>query len=184
MKNQNQSGSAHVIIIAVLVVALAGTLGVVAWQNFVNKPESSVKNDSVETTAQTESSATNKSEKESDTVEENTPVVEAPDTSTHAVNITGIQVASDLSRLPDYTAASFKQYLTGVLNSNSWRSNGTDAQTGQDLMVRDQYTITSISPSRIEGGVAPVSQSGEVYPGGAPCVWVLSGGTWSKQSVQ
>ncbi len=35
-----QKGSAHVIVIAVLVVALAGTLGLVFYQNFIAKPSS------------------------------------------------------------------------------------------------------------------------------------------------
>ncbi len=35
--NKNQSGSAHVIIIAILAVALIGALGFLFWQNFINK---------------------------------------------------------------------------------------------------------------------------------------------------
>jgi len=34
----SEQGSAHLIIIIVLIVALVGTLGFVFWQNFVNKP--------------------------------------------------------------------------------------------------------------------------------------------------
>lgn len=36
-KNLSQKGSAHVVIIVILVVALLGTLGFVFWQNFVYK---------------------------------------------------------------------------------------------------------------------------------------------------
>jgi hypothetical protein len=42
VKKNNQSGSIHIIIISVLSIALIGTLGFVFWQNFVNKPATSV----------------------------------------------------------------------------------------------------------------------------------------------
>jgi hypothetical protein len=38
MKKSKQTGSAHTVIIIVLVLALLGVLGFVFWQNFVNKP--------------------------------------------------------------------------------------------------------------------------------------------------
>lgn len=37
---KTQSGSAHIVIIIVLVIALLGTLGFVFWQNFLNKKDS------------------------------------------------------------------------------------------------------------------------------------------------
>lgn len=37
MKSRNQTGSAHIVIIIILVVALVGALGFVFWQNFMNK---------------------------------------------------------------------------------------------------------------------------------------------------
>jgi len=40
---QKQSGSAHVIIIIILILALLGTLGFIFWQNFI-KPDSAVAN--------------------------------------------------------------------------------------------------------------------------------------------
>lgn len=40
-----QAGSAHIIIIIVLVVALLGTLGFVFWQNFINKTDSNKSTD-------------------------------------------------------------------------------------------------------------------------------------------
>ena len=40
MKSRNQTGSAHIVIIIILVVALVGALGFVFWQNFLNKPSS------------------------------------------------------------------------------------------------------------------------------------------------
>jgi hypothetical protein len=36
---QNQSGSAHVVIIVILILALLGTLGFVFWQNFIQKKD-------------------------------------------------------------------------------------------------------------------------------------------------
>lgn len=53
--SQNQQGSTHVIIVAILAIALAGALGLIFWQNFVNKetstkkPNESVANASSET---------------------------------------------------------------------------------------------------------------------------------------
>lgn|GEM_PF-1148188 len=41
-KQKNQQGSAHVIVIAILVLALLGTLGFIFWQNFM-KPSSDLK---------------------------------------------------------------------------------------------------------------------------------------------
>jgi cytoskeletal protein RodZ len=38
MKSRNQQGSAHLIIIIALVVVVLGALGVIFWQNFMNKP--------------------------------------------------------------------------------------------------------------------------------------------------
>ena len=37
MNQQKQTGSAHVVVIVVLIIALVGALGFVFWQNFVNK---------------------------------------------------------------------------------------------------------------------------------------------------
>lgn len=50
MDKQKQNGSAHVVIIVILVIALVGTLGFVFWQNSVNKK------DSVDNAAQTDNS--------------------------------------------------------------------------------------------------------------------------------
>lgn len=52
MKSRNQSGSAHVVIIIVLIVAVLGALGFIFWQNFVNK--SANMNSSTSTSEQTE----------------------------------------------------------------------------------------------------------------------------------
>jgi len=41
MKNTRQSGSAHIIIIIFLVLALVAALGWIFWQNFVSKDEES-----------------------------------------------------------------------------------------------------------------------------------------------
>lgn len=40
-KKQSQSGSVHLVIIIILILALVGTLSFVFWQNYVNKPISS-----------------------------------------------------------------------------------------------------------------------------------------------
>lgn len=38
MKTRNQTGSAHVIIIVILVIVVLGAVGFMFWQNFINKP--------------------------------------------------------------------------------------------------------------------------------------------------
>ncbi len=58
---KKQSGSAHVIIVIVLVIALLGSLGFIFWQNFVNKTTNS---DTIKTG---DTSATNKTTKSEET---------------------------------------------------------------------------------------------------------------------
>lgn len=48
--NKSQSGSAHLIIIIILVVALLGALGFVFWQNFVDKAADSATTNTSDTT--------------------------------------------------------------------------------------------------------------------------------------
>ena len=55
-KAQTQTGSAHVIIIAVLAVALAGTLGVVFYQNFIAKKQNIEADTNTSVSAGTQSS--------------------------------------------------------------------------------------------------------------------------------
>ncbi|MDX2776617.1 hypothetical protein PV379_04605 [Streptomyces caniscabiei] len=59
-KNFSQKGSAHVVIIAILVVALLGTLGFVFWQNFMNKDTSDTNNSNDSSTTQTGDKERNK----------------------------------------------------------------------------------------------------------------------------
>ncbi|MDB5166970.1 MAG: hypothetical protein JWN26_115 [Candidatus Saccharibacteria bacterium] len=54
---QSQAGSAHLVIIIVLVVALLGALGFVFWQNFINKPVANQANSS-QTTPTTKTDTT------------------------------------------------------------------------------------------------------------------------------
>lgn len=50
MKTRNQSGSAHLVTIVILVVALLGVLGFVFWQNFSKSPEASTQKDETTST--------------------------------------------------------------------------------------------------------------------------------------
>lgn len=49
--SQNQTGSAHVLIVVILVVALLGALGFIFWQNLINKEKTKI--DTTNTTSQT-----------------------------------------------------------------------------------------------------------------------------------
>lgn len=51
MNKQKQDGSAHIVAIVILIIALVGTLGFVFWQNFLNKK------DSADNVAQTDNSS-------------------------------------------------------------------------------------------------------------------------------
>ncbi len=50
---QKQSGSAHLIITVILVVALLGALGFIFWQNFINKKDSTATTTTTTTTTAT-----------------------------------------------------------------------------------------------------------------------------------
>jgi len=69
MNTRNQSGSAHVVIIIILVVALLGTLGFVLWQNFLAPKDDKVteqvttqETTETEITPEVDKTATTKSE--------------------------------------------------------------------------------------------------------------------------
>lgn len=55
-KSNNQAGSAHTVIIVVLVIAVLGLLGFVFWQNFVNKPATTMTPAATSQTAQSDKS--------------------------------------------------------------------------------------------------------------------------------
>lgn len=58
-----QRGSTHVVIVIILVVLLAGSLGFIFWQNFINKPATPTKTDAITTKESTkEKTATDTNE--------------------------------------------------------------------------------------------------------------------------
>lgn len=59
-KTKSQSGSVHLIIIAILSIALIGTLGFVFYQNFIQNKDSTTKTNEVKTTTKTETTAATK----------------------------------------------------------------------------------------------------------------------------
>ena len=66
---QKQAGSAHVVIIVVIVAAVLGALGYVFWQNFINKDTSEITNDSKQTTTQSGETPANPVEQPKDSTE-------------------------------------------------------------------------------------------------------------------
>ena len=66
---QKQAGSAHVVIIVVIVAAVLGALGYVFWQNFINKDTSEITNDSKQTTTQSAETPANPVEQPKDSTE-------------------------------------------------------------------------------------------------------------------
>ena len=60
-KTNSQTGSAHIVIIVILVVVLVATLGFVFWQNFIYKPVVADENKTTSQPAQTDKTSTSNS---------------------------------------------------------------------------------------------------------------------------
>lgn len=90
-----------------------------------------------------------------------------------------MQTAVDISKLPEYTPASFKAYMLDILQKNKFYHNGVD-----DVDTIAQYQISKISQVNIVGGQVPVDKNGEGHAGGAPVIWVLTpAGTWDQETL-
>jgi hypothetical protein len=161
--SSKQTGSAHVVIISTLVIALFSTLGFVFWQNFINKPQAVTKIQSSIATSE-ESSNT-----------EQSPI--KIDTSIHDVDIK-MQSAADINQLPSYAPSSFKPYMQQILANNTASKGMFDCGTA---VV--QYQISKITQVNIEGGTVPVNEKGQTCSGGAPVIWVLAPtGSWDQET--
>jgi hypothetical protein len=154
--SSSQTGSAHVIIIVVLVVALIGALGFVFWQNFIQNDVNTSDNE-------TQSKKTNNDQ--------------AFDTSVHTISPIMMQSETDISKLPDYTPSSFRTYISTLLKQN--KPPGADCDTAAPA-----YVVSKISQVNIRGGVGATAQGDQNCPGGAPVVWVLTpSGKWDEASL-
>lgn len=163
----NQKGFSIVEILIVLVVV--GLLGTVGWLVYDRQKD---KTESKETTTQASQESTEQTDNENDTA------TKKIDTTIHDVDIK-MQTASDISKLPEYTPASFKAYMLDILQKNKYYYSNDD---GVDTIA--QYQISKISQVNIVGGHVPVDKSGEGHPGGAPAIWVLTpAGTWDRETL-
>jgi cytoskeletal protein RodZ len=155
-----QKGSAHVVIVTILGVALVGALGFIFWQNFIARNTETNTDNSV------------KAEKN----EKKEEALKTVDTSIHEVSIS-LKTEADLTKLPNYTPDSFKSYLEEKLRNNKSFDNG-------ETMVTETWKISKISQVNIQGGQVPTDKDGNGYPGGAPAIWILTpAGTWDQETL-
>lgn len=156
----NQKGFSVVEILVVIVVV--GLLGAVGWLVYDRqKSETDNKATTSQMTQQEQKQETPK---------------QKIDTTIHEVDIS-LKSEADLTRLPDYTPASFKTYLAEKLRNNKPFDNG-------EAMVTETLKISKISQVNIQGGQVPTDKDGNGYPGGAPAIWVLTPtGTWDQETL-
>ncbi len=167
MKKLNQKGFSVVeIIIVVVVIGLLGAVGWLVYDRQNNKTANS-NSTSSQTTQNTQQKPTSESSDSKNI-----------DTSIHDVDIK-MQTAADISKLPDYTPASFKAYMLELLKDNKYSYNQID-----DVNTITQYQVTKISQVNIIGGMVPVDKNGDGHAGGAPAIWVLTPkGTWDEETL-
>lgn len=155
-------------IVEVLVIILAlGILVTLGWLVY----------DRQKTKANTTTPNTSQAEQKNNEAK-NAPTTSKIDTSIHDVDIR-MQNIDDIDKLPDYTPASFKAYMTNVLQKNNSYHSNID-----DVDVITEYRIDKISQVNISGGTVPVSKDGAVHSGGAPAIWVLTPAkTWDQETL-
>lgn len=146
-----------------LVVCCIGLLTAIVWQYFIMQDKTGT--DVIQSAEPTTEQHPDKTLRDSPT--------ETIDTSIHEVDIT-LANEADLLKLPDYTPASFRQYLSEKLRNNH-------PVKRDNVTVTPTWIVNKISQVAIQGGQAPVATDGTVYPGGAPILWVLTpAGTWDE----
>lgn len=164
LKNQKGFGTIELLIIVVLIGLLAGA----GW--FVYNRQKNKSDTKVTTTTQLNQKTTAQTNTESET----TP--KKIDTTIHTVDIK-LQTAADITKLPEYTPASFKTFMLDILKKNKYENNG-------DIDVITQYSISKISQVNITGGIVPVDKNGNGQPGGAPVIWVLTPAEmWEEETL-
>jgi len=155
MKNSKTQGSAFVVLIIVLSVAILGVLGYVVWNNFL-----APKNINTE---QVTGQTNNESGEEVSTI---------PDLITYdpAIEIKGSSDTAQLTNAPE----SFKSYIVSDINE---ANKEIKAQSPDCYRV---VTVNSIYLQRFaSGGVT----TGGPCAGGAAALWASRDGTWTLVAV-
>lgn len=166
MKSNEKGFSVVEILIALAVVGLIGGAG---WYVYQNKNKADNKTDNAQQTKQETSEKTDN---------DSATATSKIDTTIHEVDIK-MQTAADISKLPEYTPASFKAYMLDILQKNKFYHNNVD-----DVDTIAQYQISKISQVNIVGGQVPVDKNGEGHAGGAPAIWVLTpAGAWDQETL-
>jgi len=161
MKKLNQKGVIEPIQV-LLIIMIIGVMGFVGYRITQSKEDEVVP---VATQQVEEVAEEVKAQPEEDIIKAVDPAVE-------------LFTVEDISKLPDYTPASFVEYMTGELEKNVADENGC-------IMV---YGVNKVSPLNIGGGTGAVSATtlGEEgnCSGGASTVWYLKDGKWSYLGFQ
>ena len=118
-KNQLQSGSAHLIVVLLLVVALLGALGFIAYQNFFQKK-----------TSEQSTSVVNKADDEESAVEDNS-------TSITELGVTGVYEGAYGFK---YTIDNTRSEKTAILSSDDFAG----ACAGQTIVEITKFSADSI----------------------------------------
>jgi hypothetical protein len=171
LKNDSGFSAVEALLILVILGILGGT-GWFVWNARQNANKSLTSNNSTVPTISKQNTS------KSTTQSINTGNTNKIDTSIHDVDIK-MQTSADISKLPDYTPASFKAYMSNILKTNAYSRNIID-----DVDTITQYQINKISQVNISGGQVPVDKTGHGHPGGAPAIWVLTpNGTWDQETL-
>lgn len=152
-----------------IVIVVIGLLAAAGWLVYDRQKSKTESKEATTTQVNQESAVQTNSENETAT--------KKIDTIIHDVDIT-MQTATDINKLPEYTPASFREYMLGVLKDNKFFNNGAE---GVDTIT--EYSISKISQANIVGGRYPVDKNGVGYSG-APAIWVLTPtGEWDQESL-
>ena len=160
--SQNQIGSAHIVIIVILVLAIIAALGYVVWNNYLVPKDN-------QPTAQVTGSESISELQEGDTI----------DTTIHEVNIT-LESEMDVDKLPSYTPSSFKTHMKAILKNNNPVESNIDECT-----VIATYEVTKISQVNVQGAMVPTDVNKRYgCAGGAPILWVLTpSASWDDETL-
>lgn len=162
----NQNGFSVVEIL--IVVVFIGLLGAVGWLLYDRQNNKTQSKEATTTQISQDSTEQTNGEKEITT--------KKVDTAIHEVNIS-LKSEADLAKLPDYTPASFKNYLAEKLRNNKSFDNG-------EAIVTETLKISKISQVNIQGGQVPTDKDGNGYSGGAPAIWVVTpAGNWDQETL-
>lgn len=165
MKN-NRKG--FTIVETLLVIIVIGLIIAVGWLFYDRQNQSDA-----DKTADMQQTAQSIEQKSTEKVYE---ALKKIDTTIHEVDIS-LKSEADLTKLPEYTPTSFKNYLADNLRNNTSYDNG-------EAIVTPTWKINKISQVNIQGGQVPTDKDGNGYVGGAPAIWVITPkGTWDQETL-